>query len=118
MSATQDEAFAVSWVRDWNQRDLESVLSHYADDVEFVSPLVVTLMNEPTGTVHGKENLREYFRKVVATFPNVQVALVGTYRGLNSLLVHFEATTGRKAVEVMELDGSGKVRRAITLGQP
>jgi hypothetical protein len=117
MSVTQDEDFAISWVRSWNERDVEGVLSHYADDVEFQSPLVAMVMHEPTGIVRGKRALREYFQKVVASFPNVQVKLLGTYRGLNCRMVHFEATTGRKAVEVMELDGGGKVRRAITLGQ-
>jgi ketosteroid isomerase-like protein len=118
MSPTQDETFAISWVQSWNERDLEAVLSHYSDDVEFQSPLVAWVLNEPTGTVRGKKNLREYFQKVVATFPNVRIKLLGTYRGVNSRMVQFEATTGRKAVEVMELDGGGKVRRAITLGQP
>jgi len=113
----QDDTFANSWVQAWNQRDLDAVLSHYADDVEFQSPLVVKLLGEPTGTVHGKQNLREYFRKALAAFPgDLQIVLLGTYRGVNSRLVHFDAK-GRKAVEVMELDGTGKVRRAMTLGQ-
>jgi hypothetical protein len=54
----------------------------------------------------------------LAAFPGeVRIVLLGTYRGVNSRLVHFEAN-GRKAVEVMELDATGKVRRALTLGEP
>lgn len=114
----EDEMFANTWVQAWNQRDLEAVLSHYADDVEFQSPLVVKLLSEPTGIVRGKQDLREYFRKALAAFPgDLQIVLLGTYRGVNSRLVHFEAK-GRKAVEMMELDSSGKIRRALTLGQP
>ena len=115
---SEDDAFTNAWVQGWNQRDVEAVLSHYADDVEFQSPLVVKLLGEPTGIVRGKQSLRNYFRQALAAFPGeVRVVLLGTYRGVNSRLVHFEAN-GRKAVEVMELDASGKVRRALTLGQP
>jgi SnoaL-like domain len=117
MDVQQDEAFANSWVHAWNQRDLDAVLSHYADDVEFQSPLVVKLIGEPTGTVQGKQNLREYFRKALAAFPgDLQIVLLGTYRGVNSRLVHFEVK-GRKAIEVMELDRAGKIHRAMTLSQ-
>jgi ketosteroid isomerase-like protein len=113
-----DETFASGWVQAWNQRDLEAVLSHYAEDVEFESPLAAKLLNEPSGIVRGRERLREYFRKALAAFPgDLQIVLLGTYRGVNSRLVHFEAR-GRRAIEVMELDGSGKIRRALTLGQP
>ena len=33
------DAFAREWVQVWNRRDLESLLSCYAEDVEFRSPL-------------------------------------------------------------------------------
>ena len=100
-----------------NRRDLEAVLSHYTEDIEFQSPLVVNLLGETSGTVRGKQNLREYFRKALAAFPGgIEIELLGVYQGVNSLLVHFKAK-GRKAVEVMELDQEGKIRRALTLSQ-
>ena len=117
MDAQQTEGFAKEWIQAWNQRDLEAVLSHYTEDVEFQSPLVVKLLGETSGTVRGKQNLREYFRKALAAFPgDIEIELLGAYQGVNSLLVHFQAK-GRKAVEVMELDQEGKIRRALTLSQ-
>ena len=117
MHAQQTEGFAKGWIQAWNQRDLEAVLSHYAEDVEFQSPLVVKLLGETSGIVRGKQNLREYFRKALAAFPgDIELELLGVYQGVNSLLVHFQAK-GRKAVEVMELNEEGKARRALTLGQ-
>ena len=114
---TPEETFGNLWIQGWNQRDPEAVLSHYADDVEFQSPLVVTLLGEPTGIVRGKQDLREYFRQALAAFPgDLQIVLLGVYRGVNTRLVHFEAN-GKKAIEVMELDSGGKVRRAMTLSQ-
>jgi ketosteroid isomerase-like protein len=117
MDAQQTEGFAKGWIQAWNQRDLEAVLSHYTEDVEFQSPLVVKLLGETSGTVRGKQNLREYFRKALAAFPgDIEIELLGVYQGVNSLLVHFQAR-GRKAVEVMELNEEGKIRRAMTLSQ-
>src|SRR5437773_11288390 len=118
MNAQQTAGFAKGWIQEWNQRDLEAVLSHYTEDIEFQSPLVVKLLGETSGTVRGKENLREYFRKALAAFPgDIELELLGVYHGVNSLLVHFQAK-GRSAVEVMELNEEGKVRRAMTLSQP
>ena len=117
MDAQQTEGFAKGWIQAWNQRDLEAVLSHYTEDVEFQSPLVVKLLGETSGTVRGKQNLREYFRKALAAFPgDIEIELLGVYQGVDSLLVHFQAK-GRKAIEVMELNEEGKVRRALTLSQ-
>ena len=117
MDPQQIEGFAKGWIQAWNQRDLEAVLAHYTENVEFQSPLVIKLLGETSGTVRGKENLREYFRKALAAFPgDIELELLGVYHGVNSLLVHFQAK-GRKAVEVMELDQEGKVRRAMTLSQ-
>jgi len=44
METQQTEAFAKGWIQAWNQRDLEAILSHYTEDVEFQSPLVVKLL--------------------------------------------------------------------------
>jgi hypothetical protein len=85
--------------------------------VEFQSPLVVKLLGEPTGTVRGKPALREYFRKVLAAFPGIELEFLGAYQGVSSRLIHFQAKGG-KVIEVQELNQEGKVRRAITLSQP
>ncbi len=117
MDTQQTEDFAKGWIQAWNQRDLEAVLSHYTEDVEFQSPLVVKLLGETSGIVRGKQDLREYFRKALSAFPgDIELELLGAYQGLNSVLVHFQAK-GRKAVEIMELNHVGKVRRAMTLSQ-
>ena len=46
MDVQEREAFAKAWLNGWNERDLERILSHYADDVEFQSPFAVYLLGE------------------------------------------------------------------------
>ncbi|MGH9256958.1 MAG: nuclear transport factor 2 family protein [Vicinamibacterales bacterium] len=122
MDVQRTEVFAKEWIQAWNQRDVEAVVSHYSEDVEFQSPFVVKLLGEASGIVSGKQNLREYFRKGLAAFPgDLRFELLEVYVGVDSLLVHFHVhfqAKGRKAIEVMELNREGKIRRALTLFQP
>lgn len=115
MGLTTGDTFAQGWIEAWNRRDLESLLSHYAEDVEFRSPLVVRLLGEPftSGTVRGRQNLRDYFAKALSPFPGeLGVELLGVYRGVDSVVVHFQAR-GRRAAEVMEVNSEGIFRRAL-----
>src|SRR6266851_4782199 len=68
---TQEEvdAFAEHWLAAWNAHDLDQIMAHYEDHVELCSPVVVQLLNNPAGRVVGEENLRLYFRKGLASFP-------------------------------------------------
>src|SRR5258706_6899205 len=62
-------AFAQHWIQAWKDRDVEALLAHYTDDVEFHSLLAVKLLGDASGTVVGRQKLGEYFRKALALFP-------------------------------------------------
>ena len=48
MLTTQDAArFADEWFAAWNAHDLDANLGHYADEIEFVSPFVAVLNDDP-----------------------------------------------------------------------
>ena len=109
--------FAHEWVQAWNRRDVESLLSHYSEDVEFRSNLVARLVGEASGTVRGKHNLREYFQKALAAFPgDPGIELRGVYQGLGSIVVLFELR-GRRGAEFMEFDSDDAVCRASAHSQ-
>ena len=117
MDADQVATFAQQWLQAWNQRDVEAILSHYAEDVEFKSLIAVRLLGETSGTIRSRANLREFFGRVLAAFPdNPEIELLGVFRGVDSLIVHFQSR-GRTAAEVMELNESGKICRAMAHGQ-
>ena len=109
MDAQQTEGFAKGWIQAWNQRDLEAVLSHYTEDIEFQSPLVVQAPRRDFRDRLGKTESAGVFPKGVGGLSrDIELELLGAYQGVNSLLIHFQAK-GRKAVEVMELNQEGKV---------
>jgi ketosteroid isomerase-like protein len=104
--------FAKQWIAAWKQRDLELLLNHYSEDVEFRSPLAARLLGAASGTIRGKDHLRTYFAKALAAFPgDLDIELLGVYQGVDSIVVLFEAR-GRKGAEVMEFDANNFVRRA------
>ena len=117
MDAQAVQAFAQEWLRGWNERDLEALLAHYTEDVEFQSLLAIRVLGETSGIVRGRECLREYFGKLLAAFPgSPELELLGVFRGVDSLVVQFQSK-GRRAAEMMELNGEGKVRRALAHSQ-
>lgn len=62
--------FAVEWVAAWHSRDIDGILSHYSDDVEFSSPRVraryeATGVGNSSGVLSGNESLRAYFQEAL-----------------------------------------------------
>ena len=41
------EHFAADWIDSWNAHDLNRILSHYTDDFEMASPVIIQVANEP-----------------------------------------------------------------------
>ncbi len=53
------------WIAAWNTRDLEHVLTLYAEDAEMTSDHVVRLGFSVQGSLRGKHNLRAYWSKAL-----------------------------------------------------
>ena len=93
----------------WNAHDLEAVLSHYAEDIVFVSPNSTRYTGDPTGRVAGKAALRDYWAKALAA-GGLRFALRGVYSGPDGIAIRYlSSRTGAEAVEVVRFDGEGLV---------
>ena len=105
--------FAVHWINAWNSHDLDRIMSHYADEVALTSPVAARLLREPSGTVVGKEALRQYFSRGLEAFPNLTFRLHDVLWGLNSVVLYYENHRATKTAEFMELDSHNKVIRVV-----
>ena len=103
------ETFAADWVAAWNRRDLDAILGHYADGVEFTSPFAGRLTGD--GTVRGKDALRAYFAAALARFPNLHFRLRHSLPGVNGLVLLYDSVENLLAAELFEFDAAGKVSR-------
>ena len=106
------ERFATEWVAAWNARDLERILSHYDDDFEMSSPVIVELVGEASGTLRGKPAVRAYWAKALQALPNLRFELLAVLAGVNSVMVYYRGPRGL-AAEVFHFGSSGKVSKAF-----
>jgi ketosteroid isomerase-like protein len=111
---TREQAliFAREWIEGWNAHDLDTILSHYTDDFELTTPFIVTLMNDPSGTLKGKARIREYWARGLERFPDLKFELVDVYVGVRSLVICYRAILGKVATEVLFFDEAGLVSRS------
>ena len=106
------QEFAKEWERAWNAHDLEEILSHYSEDFQMASPFIPATMNEPTGTLKGKGNVREYWRKALNRFPELRFETQTVLVGEKSIVIRYRSLRSelnREAAEVMIFGDDGKV---------
>jgi hypothetical protein len=104
--------FAEEWISAWNSQDLSRILSHYDDDFEMASPLIVQIAGEPSGVLRGKASVGAYWGKALGLVPDLRFELLGVFAGVRGLAIHYRNQAGRLGVEVFELGSSGRVSRA------
>lgn len=107
------EGFAADWIGSWNAHDLERVLSHYADDMEMSSPIIVQIAGEPSGRLRGKAAVRAYWGRALQLIPNLKFELLSVLVGVDSITLFYVGAHGRLAAEVFHFGSDRKVMRAF-----
>jgi ketosteroid isomerase-like protein len=96
--------FAQAWIEAWNSRDVDAILSHYADDVSFSSPFVVKLSGRENGMLNGKDELRAYFLSALETFPDLHFADLTFFIGMSEVVLAYRSVWDVQAAEYMQLN--------------
>lgn len=107
------EHFAADWIASWNAHDLERILSHYADDFEMSSPVIVQVAGVPSGTLRGKAAVGAYWEKALGLIPDLQFELLSVLAGVNSITLYYKGARGRLAAEVFHFGPDNRVVRAF-----
>src|SRR5689334_561334 len=63
------------WLEGWNSRNIDLLMSHYADDAVFVSPSVLVRQRGSSGKVEGKPAIRELYQRALDSFPDLRFEL-------------------------------------------
>jgi ketosteroid isomerase-like protein len=113
LTKDQVQKFAEEWVQAFNSHDLDRILSHYHPDVVLISPVAAQILDDPSGTVKGKDALRAYFQKGLAAYPNLKFELLDVMWGISSVVLYYINQKGTKSGELMEIDAVGKVTKVI-----
>ncbi|MCW2394639.1 MULTISPECIES: nuclear transport factor 2 family protein [unclassified Sphingobium] len=118
---TRDEMmrFAARWIANWNARDLEAVLSHFAEDAHFISPLAREVTGSPI--IEGKAALRAYWSDALAVTTDMHFTLIAAVCDIEAqvLDVHYLAQRNgrsRRALETMRFVDSKQVEGEAFFG--
>lgn len=103
MSLDQDTAaaFAASWASAWNSRDVDAVLSHFADDAVFASPIAEQLLPQTAGVLRGKAAIRAYWSLAAERVPDFHVDVLDVYTGVDTVVINYRNQVGACVCEVL-----------------
>ena len=96
--------FAHEWLDAWNKHDVDLIMKHYADKIEFCSPVVQKVLGDPKGIVQGIDNLRDYFSRQLKKFSTLHFQLLDVFASPQSIVLYYKINRGLLAAEVMVLD--------------
>jgi hypothetical protein len=113
MDKTFADHFAADWIDSWNSHDLDRILSHYEDNFEMSSPVIIQVAGEPSGTLHGKSAVGAYWKKALALIPDLQFELLSVLAGVNSITLYYKGARDQLAAEVFHFGPNQKVKRAF-----
>lgn len=96
--------FAKEWLDAWNRHDMHEIMKHYADDIEFCSPIVQNVLGIESGIVQGKENLQDYFTRQLQKFNTLHFQLLDVFTSPQTVVLYYKINRGLLAAEVMMLN--------------
>lgn len=100
--------FAHEWLEAWNKHDVDLIMKHYADNIEFCSPVVQKVLGDPKGVVQGINNLREYFSRQLNKFSTLHFQLLDVFASPQSVVLYYKINRGLLCAETMILNDEMK----------
>lgn len=107
------QAFAKDWIESWNVHDMDRILSHYTDDFEMSSPLIVERLGLPEGKLKGRKAVGDYWLPSLSIDPPLQFELLDVFVGIESMTLHYKNVDRRVVAETLFFNRSGKATRGM-----
>jgi ketosteroid isomerase-like protein len=111
MTPEEARRWAEDWIEAWNRRDVDAVAAHFADDVEFCSPVAATVTGEPTGIVRGRAALQAYWSTAISRVPDLHFELDDVHLGVDCISIQYRNQSGGHVTEMAVFGPDGKVTR-------
>lgn len=104
---------ASEWIESWNSHNIDNIMAHYAENVDFTSPLIVNILNKADGRLSGKSALKDYFLKGLTAYPDLKFELYHVLAGVNSIVIYYKSVKNLVAAEVLILNEKEEVEQCI-----
>ena len=101
---------AIEWVNAWNNRDIQHIMDHYSEDVEFYSPTVVQRWGKKDGKLSGKADLQKHFLKGFELAPNLHFELIDILTGMDGVLIVYKRESGKIVADYVVPDEEGRAK--------
>ena len=105
-----NQSFAEEWIAAWNARDLERILSHYAPDIVFLSPVAARRLGN--GRVTGISELGAYWGSALAAIPDLRFELEAVLSGHQCITILYRNQARQLVAETVEFNAVGKIVRS------
>jgi hypothetical protein len=109
--------FARDWIASWNAHDMDRILSHYTDDFEMSSPLIVERVGRPDGRLKGKKAVRDYWLPGLSLLPPLRFELLDVFVGVQAITILYNNVGRRSVAETLCFNSSGKATHGMALWQ-
>jgi hypothetical protein len=109
------DEFAKEWIAAWNSHDLDRILSHYVEDFEMSSPLIIERKKDPSGVLRGKAAIREYWASGLAAVPPIKFELIDVHIGVDTIGILYRSVGRRLVIESLTFNENGEVIRGAGL---
>ena len=103
--------FAKEWLEAWNSHDLDKIMEHYSENIDFVSPIIQQMGINAEGKISNKSDLKDYFSKALQKYPDLHFELHHELKGANSTVLFYRSVNNSFSAEYMELNSDGKVSK-------
>lgn len=101
--------FTTEWLNAWNSHDLEEIIGHYSENIDFSSPVIQEMGIDAAGRITQKDELRAYFKRALEKYPDLHFELYHELKGVNSIVLSYKSVRNSLSAEYMELDTAGKI---------
>ncbi|WP_418502630.1 nuclear transport factor 2 family protein [Flagellimonas sp.] len=103
--------FTQKWLKAWNDHNLNEIMEHYSEDIDFVSPIIQQMGIDPKGRISDKGKLRAYFSQALQKYPDLHFEFHHELTGAGSVVLYYKSVNGSLSAEYMEWNGNGKVNK-------
>jgi hypothetical protein len=101
--------FSREWIDSWNSHSIDKIMIHYSDSIDFTSPFIVQLNNDPNGRICNKNDLKDYFCRALNKFEDLHFELLNIFLSVNSLIIHYKSVNNMIAAEYFQFNDHGKI---------
>jgi len=107
------EGFAQDWAANWQAKDLDALLAHYAPEIIFRSPRIAAVLGRRQTSVSGLSDLREYWRKALDAAGAVRFEILSLGVGSDALTILYRNQRNDHVAETLVFREDGLIVEGI-----